>query len=94
MILSRSVLSPYHPAIEWAELQLALEILNVLLTVAYIVSPLQYMAVSHALLSLTLRHGNSAIAAKAYSTYASILSGAYGQFKPALEFSDLSFSGE
>lgn len=77
------------PAIESAELQLALEILNVLLTVAYIVSPLQYMAVSHALLSLTLRHGNSAIAAKAYSTYASILSGAYGQFKPALEFSDL-----
>lgn len=77
------------PAVESAELQQALEILNVLLTVAYIVSPLQYMAVSHALLSLTLRSGNSAIAAKAYSTYAQILAGAYGQYRQALDFSDL-----
>jgi predicted ATPase/signal transduction histidine kinase/DNA-binding response OmpR family regulator len=80
------------PAIDSAELQLALEILNVLLTVAYIVSPLQYMAVSHSLLSLTLRHGNSSIAAKAYSTYASILSGAYGQYRAALDFSDLALA--
>lgn len=80
------------PAIDSAELQLALEILNVLLTVAYIVSPLQYMAVSHALLSLTLRRGNSAIAAKAYSTYATILSGAYGQYRAALDFSDLALA--
>jgi predicted ATPase/signal transduction histidine kinase/DNA-binding response OmpR family regulator/HPt (histidine-containing phosphotransfer) domain-containing protein len=80
------------PAIDSAELQLALEILNVLLTVAYIVSPLQYMAVSHALLSLTIRRGNSSIAAKAYSTYASILSGAYGQYRQALDFSDLALA--
>ncbi len=78
-----------QPALTNAELLMAMEILNTLLTVAYLVSPLHYLAVSYALVSLSLKNGHCAAASKAYSTHAMNLSGAFGQYKEALDFADL-----
>ncbi|MBU2277849.1 MAG: response regulator [Gammaproteobacteria bacterium] len=79
----------YQPGLTSAELLMAMEILNTLLTVAYLVSPLHYLAVSYALVSLSIKNGNSAAASKAYSTHAMNLCGAFGQYKEALDFADL-----
>ncbi len=78
-----------QPALTQAELLMAMEILNTLLTVAYLVSPLHYLAVSYALVSLSIKNGHCAASSKAYSTHAMILSGAFGQYKEALDFADL-----
>ena len=78
-----------RPAMTSAELLMAMEILNTLLTVAYLVSPLHYLAVSYALVSLSIQQGHCAASSKAYSTHAMNLSGAFGQYKEALDFADL-----
>jgi len=78
-----------RPAMTSPELLMAMEILNTLLTVAYLVSPLHYLAVSYALVSLSIRQGHCAASSKAYSTHAMNLSGAFGQYKEALDFADL-----
>ncbi|OBP16814.1 hypothetical protein A5320_05430 [Rheinheimera sp. SA_1] len=78
-----------QPALTSAELLMAMEILNTLLTVAYLVSPLHYLAVSYALVSLSIQNGHCAASSKAYSTHAMNLSGAFGQYKEALDFADL-----
>jgi predicted ATPase/signal transduction histidine kinase/DNA-binding response OmpR family regulator/HPt (histidine-containing phosphotransfer) domain-containing protein len=78
-----------QPALKSAELLMAMEILNALLTVAYLVSPLHYLAVSYALVSLSIKNGHCAASSKAYSTHAMNLSGAFGQYKEALDFADL-----
>lgn len=78
-----------QPALTSAELLMAMEILNTLLTVAYLVSPLHYLAVSYALVSLSIKNGHCAASSKAYSTHAMNLSGAFGQYKEALDFADL-----
>lgn len=72
--------------------QLAMEILNVLLTIAYMLSPEHYLMVSYAMLELALRHGHSAAASKAYSTHAMNLAGAFGDFKQAMAFADLALA--
>ena len=81
-----------RPALSSAEHLLALEILNSLLSVAYIVSPQHYLAVSYALVTLAIRHGHCAAASKAYSTYAQNLCGAFDQYKEALDFADLALA--
>ncbi|RVU33543.1 response regulator [Rheinheimera riviphila] len=78
-----------QPALTSAELLMAMEILNTLLTVAFLVSPLHYLAVSYALVSLSIQNGHCAASSKAYSTHAMNLSGAFGQYKEALDFADL-----
>lgn len=78
-----------QPPLTSAELLMAMEILNTLLTVAYLVSPLHYLAVSYALVSLSIQNGHCAASSKAYSTHAMNLSGAFGQYKEALDFADL-----
>ncbi len=81
-----------RPALTAPEQLLALEILNSLLSVAYIVSPLHYLAVSYAMVSLAISKGHCATASKAYSTYAQNLSGAFDQYKEALDFADLALA--
>ncbi|WP_306519991.1 response regulator [Rheinheimera sp.] len=81
-----------RPALTAPEQLLALEILNSLLSVAYIVSPQHYLAVSYALVTLAIRHGHCAAASKAYSTYAQNLCGAFDQYKEALDFADLALA--
>lgn len=78
-----------RPALTSPELLMAMEILNTLLTVAYLVSPLHYLTVSYALVSLSIQNGHCAASSKAYSTHAMNLSGAFGQYKEALDFADL-----
>jgi len=84
LIDRQEVLSEHH--------QLAMEILNVLLTIAYMLSPEHYLMVSYAMLELALRHGHSAAASKAYSTHAMNLAGAFGDFKQAMAFADLALA--
>lgn len=72
--------------------QLAMEILNVLLTIAYMLSPEHYLMVSSAMLDVSLRYGHSAVASKAYSSHAMNLAGAFGDFKGAMAFADLALA--
>lgn len=81
-----------RPPLAAPEPLLALEILNSLLSVAYIVSPAHYLAVSYALVTLAISEGHCAAASKAYSTYAQNLSGAFDQYKEALDFADLALA--
>ena len=79
------------PTMQSAELQQVMEILNVLLTVAFVVSPQQYLAVSYAMVDLTIQHGLSPLGAKAYSTHAMNLA-SFGFVTEALAFSDLALT--
>lgn len=66
-----------------------MEILGMLFTVAYIISPLHYMTVSYHLLTLTLKHGHSSASALGYLGHAMHLIAIFGQYSEALEFADL-----
>ncbi|SEA27575.1 response regulator [Alkalimonas amylolytica] len=66
-----------------------MEILGMLFTVAYIISPLHYMTVSYQLMAISLRQGHSNGSALAYLGHAMHLIALFGQYDKALEFADL-----
>lgn len=66
-----------------------MEILGMLFTVAYIISPLHYMTVSYQLMAISLRQGHSNASALGYLGHAMHLIALFGQYDKALEFADL-----
>ncbi|GAB3019935.1 ATP-binding hybrid sensor histidine kinase/response regulator [Bowmanella dokdonensis] len=80
------------PAMQDETCLVAMEILNSLLTVAYIVGPEQYLIVTHALVRLSIEQGNAAPASRGYGSHAMILSGAFGQYREALQFAELAIA--
>ncbi|GGO64486.1 ATP-binding hybrid sensor histidine kinase/response regulator [Bowmanella pacifica] len=78
-----------NPPLTDEALQLAIEALNVISTAAFILGPEHYLMVTHAMVELSVRQGNSAPASRAYGSHAIILCGAFGQFQQALQFANL-----
>lgn len=81
-----------RPALKQTELLLAMEILATLYTVAYIVGPEQYMGVTYEMMQISLRKGHSAASCLGYLGHAMNLTGAFGQYKAALDFADLALA--
>lgn len=67
----------------------SMQILGILFTVAYIVSPLHFITVSYHLMKLSLTQGHSNASPLGYLGHAMNLIALFGQYSKALEFADL-----
>ncbi|MCY7295640.1 ATP-binding hybrid sensor histidine kinase/response regulator [Alteromonas sp. a30] len=78
------------PVLENQTSLLALDIANVMQTPCYLMGPQYFMGLTYATMEWCLRSGNSAFSSKIFVSHALLICGAYGKYKEALDFVNVS----